>query len=97
MVEDRWLAAPVAEAAGGDGDTCGNAEPRLPVGWIPRPGTVPVGSAVAGIVVPSPAFCVGDVDDEPPSEDFRLMSTVADADAEFDASAEVAVAVSVTW
>ncbi len=59
---------------------------------------MPVGRAVAGIVpsaVPSPAFCV--VEDEPPSEDFRLMSTVADADAEFDASAEVAVAVSVTW
>ena len=97
MVEGRWLAAPVAEVGEGDGDTCGNAEPRLPVGWIPRPGTVPVGRLVAGIVpivVPSPAFCV---DDEPPLEDFRLMSTVADADAEFDASAEVAIAVSVTW
>jgi hypothetical protein len=57
-----------------------------------------VGRPVAGIVPivwPSPAFCVGDVDDG--SEDFRFMSTVADADAEFDASAEVAVAVSVTW
>ena len=56
-----------------------------------------MGRLVAGIVpivVPSPAFCV---DDEPPLEDFRLMSTVADADAEFDASAEVAIAVSVTW
>jgi len=46
------------------------------------------------IVVPSPAFCFDD--DESPL-DFRLMSTVADADAEFDASAEVAIAVSVTW
>jgi len=57
-----------------------------------------VGRSVAGIVPivwPSPAFCVDD--DEPLPEDFRLMSTVADADAEFDASAEVAVAVSVTW
>ena len=43
--------------------------------------------------MPSPAFCV---DDEPPL-DFRLMSTVADADAEFDASAEVVIAVSATW
>ena len=97
MVEGPWLAAPVPEVADGDGDTCGNAEPRLPVGWIPRPGTVPVGRSVEGIgpiVWPSPAFCVDD--DEPP-EDFRLMSTVADADAEFDASVEVAVAVSVTW
>ena len=49
---------------------------------------------IVPIVVPSPAFCVDD--DEPPLET-RLMSTVADADAEFDASAEVAVAVSVTW
>jgi hypothetical protein len=96
LVEDRWLAAPVPETGEGDGDTCGNAEPRLPVGCIPRPGTVPLGRAVEGIVpivVPSPAFCV---DDDPPSEDFRLMSTVADADVELDASAEVAVAVSVT-
>jgi len=65
---------------------------------MPRPGTVPLGRPVGGnvpIVVPSPAFCVDD--DESPPEDFRLMSTVADADAEFDASAEVAVAVSVTW
>jgi hypothetical protein len=64
---------------------------------MPRPGTVPVGRSVAGIVpivVPSPAFCVVDVD-EPPLDDFGLMSTVADADAEFDASAEVAEAVSV--
>lgn len=99
LVEGPWLAAPVPGTADGDGDTCGNAEPRLPVGWIPRPGTVPLGRLAGGIVPivwPSPAFCVGDVD-EPPSEDFRLMSTVADADAEFDASAEVAVAVSVTW
>ena len=85
--------------ADGDGDTCGNAEPRLPVlvGWTPRPGTVPEGRSVVGIVPivwPSPAFCVGDV--EPPPEDFRWMSTVAHADAEFDASAEVAVAVSFT-
>ena len=43
LVEDRWLAAPVPGAGEGDGDTCGNAEPRLPVGWIPRPGAVPVG------------------------------------------------------
>ena len=49
MVEGRWLAAPVPAAAEGDGDTCGKAEPRLPVGWIPElgcipiPGTVPVG------------------------------------------------------
>ena len=47
---------------------------------------------IVPIVVPSPAFCVDD--DEPPLES-RLMSTVADA--EFDASAEVAIAVSVTW
>jgi len=51
---------------------------------------------IVPIVPPSPAFCVDDVD-ESPLEDFRLMSTLADADAEFDASAEVAVAVSVTW
>jgi hypothetical protein len=99
LVEGPWLADPVPEVADGDGDTCGNAEPRLPVGWIPRPGTVvPVGRSLAGIVPivwPSPAFCVGDVDE--PLEDFRLMSTVTDADAEFDASAEVADAVSVTW
>lgn len=57
-----------------------------------------MGRLVEGIVPkdwPSPAFCV--VDDEPPPEDFRLMATVADADAEFDASADVADAVSVTW
>ena len=98
LVEGRWPAAPAPApgAAEGDGDTCGKAEPRLPVGWMPRPGTVPVGRSVVGIVVPSPAFCVGDVDELPP-EDFRLMSTVADADAEFDASADVADAVSVTW
>ena len=57
---------------------------------------MPVGRKVAGIVPPSPAFCVDDDDEEPLSEDFCLMSTVADADAEFDACAEVAVAVSVT-
>jgi hypothetical protein len=63
------------------------------------PGTVPVGRSVAGIVPlyvpPSPAFCVCD-DEEEPSDDFRVMSTVTEADAEFDACAEVAVAVSVT-
>ena len=37
LVECPWLAAVVPEADG-EGDTCGNAEPRLPVGWIPRPG-----------------------------------------------------------
>jgi hypothetical protein len=95
LVERPWLVAAVPEADG-DGDTCGNAEPRSPVGWIPRPGTVPVGRKVAGIVPPSPAFCVDDDDEEPLLEDFCLMSTVADADAEFDACAEVAVAVSVT-
>ena len=86
----------VAPEADGDGDTCGNAEPRSPVGWTPRPArpeTVPVGKSPGGIVQPSPAFCVWD---EESLWDFRLMSTVADADAEFDASAEVAVAVSVT-
>jgi hypothetical protein len=70
----------------------------LPVGWIPSPGTVPEGRPVEGIVPsvpPSPALWFDDVDESP--EDFRLMSTVADADAEFDASAEVAAAVSVTW
>ena len=45
-----------------------------------------------GSVVPSPAFC----DDDPWDDFFWLMSTVTDADAEFDASAEVADAVSVT-
>jgi hypothetical protein len=49
---------------------------------------------VPGNVVPSPAFCVDDDEESP--DDFRLMSTVAEADAEFDACAEVAVAVSVT-
>jgi hypothetical protein len=96
LVEDPWLAA--VPEADGDGDTCGNAEPRSPVGWIPRPGMVPVGRLPGGIVlgnvVPSPAFCVDDDEESP--DDFFLMSTVADADAEFDACAEVAVAVSVT-
>jgi len=97
LVECPWLVAAVPEADG-DGDTCGNAEPRSPVGWIPRPrpGTVPVGRSVVGIVPPSPTFCVDDDDEELPDGDFLLMPTVADADAEFDAWAEVAVAVSVT-
>src|SRR5262249_10774543 len=102
LAECRWLAPVPGAAADGEGDTCGNAEPRSPVGWIPTPGTVPVGSSpggivpgmVPGIVPPSPTFCV-DVD-VGSLDDFLLMSTVADADAEFDASAEVAVAVSVT-
>jgi hypothetical protein len=97
-----WLGAVVPEPADGEGDTCGNAEPRSPVGWIPRPGTVPVGRSPGGIVQgivpeivpPSPTFCVGV--GEGSLDDFLLMFTVADADAEFNASAEVAVAVSVT-
>ena len=95
FVECPLFAVAVPEADG-DGDTSGNAEPRSPVGWIPRPGTVvpegrPVGGSAGGSVVPSPAFCFGD------DEELRdLMSTVADAVAEFDACAEVAVAVSVT-
>ncbi len=89
MVERPWLAA--VREADGDGDTCGNAEPRLPVGWNPRPGTVPVGRALAGgSVPPSPAFCVDG------GEGSFLISTVTDAVAEFDACAEVAVAVNVT-
>ena len=96
MVECPWLRVAVAPEADGDGDTCGNAEPRLPVDWTPRPARpemVPVGKSFGGIVRPSPAFCVWD---EESLSDFRLMSTVADADAEFDASADVAVTVSVT-
>ena len=93
-----WFAA--VPEADGEGDTCGNAEPRSPVGWIPRPGAKPPGSSPGGIVpgnipenvLPSPAFRV----DEGSLDEFLLMSTVADANAEFDASAEVAVAVSVT-
>ena len=95
-----WFAccglAPADAETVGEGDTCGKAEPRSPVGWTPRPERpemVPVGKSFGGIVRPSPAFCVWD---EESLSDFRLMSTVADADAEFDASAEVAVAVSVT-
>jgi hypothetical protein len=56
-------------------------------------------SVVGGSIPPSPAFCVDDrelEEEEFPDDDFLLMSTVADADAEFDACAEVAVAVSVT-
>lgn len=81
--------------ANGEGDTCGNAEPRSPLGWIPRPGiVVPLGSPIAGgSVPPSPAFGVGD---EVGLGFFGLMSTVADAVAEFDACDEVAVAVSMT-
>ena len=98
LVECPWLRVAVAPEADGDGDTCGNAEPRSPVGWTPRPArpeTVPVGRLFRGNVPPSPAFCVWD--EESLWDDFfRLTSTVADADAEFDASAEVAVAVSVT-
>lgn len=77
----------------GEGDTCGKAEPRSPLGWTPRPGmVVPLGSAPAGgSVPPSPAFGVGD---EVGLGFFGLMSTVADAVAEFDACDEVAVAVS---
>lgn len=59
---------------------------------------MPLGRLVAGIVpsvVPSPAVWFDE--GEPPLEDFCLMATVTDADAEFDASADVAVAVSVTW
>src|SRR5215469_16638966 len=48
LVEGRWLAAPVPEAAEGDGDTCGKAEPRFPVDWIPAPGWIPEARAVAG-------------------------------------------------
>src|SRR5690242_16724536 len=81
-----------AEAAG-EGDTCGKAEPRLPLGWTPTPGiVVPLGRpAAGGSVPPSPAFGVGD---EVGLGFFGLMSTVADAVAEFDACDEVAVAVS---
>ena len=96
LVECPWPGVAVAPEADGDGDTCGNAEPRLPVDWTPRPARpemVPVGKSFGGIVRPSPAFCVWD---EESLSDFRLMSTVADADAEFDASADVAVTVSVT-
>ena len=85
-------AAPDAEA---DGDTCGNAEPRSPLGEGPRPGIVtPLGSpAAGGSVPPPPAFGVGEEDG---LGFFGLMSTVADAVAEFDACDELAVAVSVT-
>jgi len=84
--------SPAAEAAG-EGDTCGKAEPRSPLGWTPRPGiVVPLGSPPAGgSVPPSPAFGVGD---DVGLGFFGLMSTVADAVAEFDACDEVAVAVS---
>ena len=95
LVECPWPFVAVAEADG-DGDTCGNAEPRSPVGWTPRPerpAMVPVGRLFRGNVAPSPAFCVWD---EESLSDFLVMSTVADADAEFDASADVAVTVSVT-
>jgi hypothetical protein len=101
LVERPWLVAAAPEADG-EGDTCGNAEPRSPVGWIPTPGTtVPLGrdageSGENGSVVPSPAFWVCDEDEESPPADFLLISTVTDADADFDACAEVAVAVSVT-
>ena len=80
-----------AEAAG-EGDTCGKAEPRSPLGWTPRPGmVVPLGRpAAGGSVPPSPAFGVGD---EEGLGFFGLMLTVAVADAEFDACDEVAVAV----
>src|SRR5690242_19809851 len=83
--------SPAADAAG-EGDTCGKAEPRSPLGWVPRPGmVVPLGSpAAGGSVPPSPAFGVGD---EEGLGFFGLMSTVADAVAEFDACDEVAVAV----
>ena len=97
LVECPWPGVAVAPEADGDGDTCGNAEPRSPVGWTPRPerpAMVPVGRLFRGNVAPSPAFCVWD--EEPWWDDFRVMSTVADADAEFDASADVAVTVSVT-
>ena len=92
------VSCPCAEAAAeaeGEGDTCGNAEPRSPVGWTPRPGmVVPLGRpAAGGSVPPSPAFGVGD---EVGLGFFGLMSTVADAVAEFDACDEVAVAVSTT-
>jgi len=101
LVERPWLVAADPDADG-DGDTCGNAEPRSPTGWIPTPGTtVPLGreagdSGENGSVVPSPAFCVCDECEELSPPDALRMSTVADADAEFDACAEVAVAVSVT-
>jgi hypothetical protein len=98
LVERPWLVA-AAPDADGEGDTCGNAEPRSPVGWIPTPGTtVPLGreAGESGNVVPSPAFCVCAEDEELPPADALLMPTVADADAEFDACAEVALAVSVT-
>ena len=89
-----WCACCDADAeAAGEGDTCGKAEPRSPLGWTPTPGiVVPLGSpAAGGSVPPSPAFGVGD---EVGLGFFGLMSTVADAVAEFDACDEVAVAVS---
>src|SRR5690242_5619754 len=87
-----WDADAEAEATG-EGDTCGKAEPRSPLGWTPTPGiVVPPGRPVTGgSVPPSPAFGVGD---EVGLGFFGLMSTVADAVAEFDACDEVAVAVS---
>src|SRR6266702_1129441 len=87
--------AVVVPGAEAEGDTCGNAEPRSPLGVGPRPGTVtPLGSpAASGSVPPSPAPGVGEEDG---LGFFGLMSTVADAVAEFDACNEVAVAVSVT-
>jgi len=85
----RAVPAPRAVA---EGDTCGNAEPRSPVGWVPRPGmVVPPGSPTGGSVPPLPAFGVG----VEAGVFFGLMSTVADAVAEFAACDEVAVAVSV--
>ena len=92
FVSCACCASAAAEAAG-EGDTCGKAEPRSPLGWTPRPGmVVPAGSAAAGgSVPPSPAFGVGD---EVGLGFFGLMSTVADAVAVFDACDEVAVAVS---
>src|SRR5690242_17424395 len=81
-----------AAEADDEGDTCGKAEPRSPLGWTPTPGmVVPLGSpAAGGSVPPSPAFGVGD---EVGLGFFGLMLTVADAVAEFDACDEVAVAV----
>ena len=62
------------------------------MGWTPTPGMVvpPGRPPTGGSVPPSPAFGVGD---EEGLGFFGLMSTVADAVAEFDACDEVAVAV----
>ena len=81
----------------GDGDTCGNAEPRSPLGWTPRPGGWWFRWAALPRAAASRRRPRSGVGDELGfGEFFGLMSTVADAVAEFDACDELAVAVSVT-